>query len=186
MNPKGLVQAQGRLNTARKALEEFELAQPGSQEYEDAWAEFILALSSVFSKLEQGAKSSPKSKAWFGLIKNKRRTDPLLQYLHQARNSEFHGLETGITTIPEQTSQMYTVTKVEGLKLTVEPIDRMHIQPRGSALTRVYNTQYGDTFDPPREHLGKPLDDNKPSTVARLGFVYVQGIVKDAVDLDPS
>jgi hypothetical protein len=50
-------------------------------------------LQPVFTKLEQGAKSHPKSQPWSGPVKHQRRTDALLQYIHQARNSDEHGIQ---------------------------------------------------------------------------------------------
>jgi hypothetical protein len=49
--------------------------------------------STIYSKLEQGAKGCGPSDAWFGRKKYDRKTDPLLRYIHHARNADEHGLE---------------------------------------------------------------------------------------------
>jgi hypothetical protein len=61
-------------------------------EFGTAWSDFLLAAGRIFSKLEQGAKISGKSKAWFGPQKHQRQTDPLLAYIHHARNADEHGI----------------------------------------------------------------------------------------------
>ena len=46
---------------------------------EEAWTDFLLAASTIYTKLEQGAKTSGQSAAWFGRKKKQRRDDPVLR-----------------------------------------------------------------------------------------------------------
>lgn len=59
-------------------------------ELETAWSDLLSAGHRIFSKLEQGAKASGTSAAWYGRQKNTRRTYPLLSYIHHARNVDEH------------------------------------------------------------------------------------------------
>jgi hypothetical protein len=52
-----------------------------------------MAAGGIYAKLEQGSRTNGRSRAWYGRIKNVRKNDELLSYLHHARNSEEHGLD---------------------------------------------------------------------------------------------
>jgi hypothetical protein len=57
-----------------------------------AWLEFLRSASRFYSTLKASSNASGKAKAWYGRQKNTRKRDPLLSYIHQARNAEEHGL----------------------------------------------------------------------------------------------
>ena len=57
------------------------------------WYNFLTAAKNVYTILGVGSKSSPQSAQWFGAKTAHRRSDPLLQYLFQARDDDEHGLE---------------------------------------------------------------------------------------------
>src|SRR5438132_1660188 len=92
MNSDAVSQSIVRLQKAKNAAERLEKAK-SYEEAEDAWTDFLLAGSAIYSKLQQGAKSSSKSQAWFGIKKKERKDDELLRYIHHARNSDEHGIE---------------------------------------------------------------------------------------------
>ena len=92
MDPNAVEQAQVRLRKAEKALEALKEAD-GYEAAEDAWTDFLLAASTIYTKLEQGSKSNNRSSGWFSRKKKERKDDPLLKYLHRARNSDEHGIE---------------------------------------------------------------------------------------------
>jgi hypothetical protein len=60
---------------------------------ETLWENFLIAANGIYSKLERGAKTNGKSKAWYGRKKHERKNDPLLSYLHHARNAAEHGIQ---------------------------------------------------------------------------------------------
>src|SRR3977135_1049935 len=92
MDPRSAEQARLRLAKAEKSAETVRAATT-LEASEEAWTDYLVAVSAIYSKLEQGAKSDPKSRQWFGGKKKERRGDPLLRYLHAARNSNEHGIE---------------------------------------------------------------------------------------------
>src|SRR5207249_4288002 len=94
MDPVALALAKNKLYVAAESNAKLQAATT-YVDAELAWSAFIMAASTIYSKLEQGAKSSGKSQGWFGRKKKERRTDALLRYLHFARNSDEHGLEFG-------------------------------------------------------------------------------------------
>jgi hypothetical protein len=165
------------------------------QEFEAAWSDFLLAAGRVFSKLEQGAKVSGPSKDWFGRRKHTRRTDPLLSYIHHARNADEHGIEritelrpgsvaigstgaTSIKTLTIETNKEGT-TKIEG-ETSGDPL-RITVTPSAARLTTVFDR--GDKYEPPTEHLGAPISDPSPLVVAELALAYLRGLTDEASKL---
>ncbi|WP_408586485.1 hypothetical protein [Novosphingobium sp.] len=56
------------------------------------WSEFLVNHHRWFTRMQQALQRGP-SAAWLGELKARRGTDPLLQYLQQARHADEHGLE---------------------------------------------------------------------------------------------
>ncbi|WP_193174492.1 hypothetical protein [Oricola nitratireducens] len=212
MNKKALDKAASRLRVAEKALSELTVTDD-FRAFTDNWYVFLTSAKNVYTSLEQGAKSNPKSRQWFGAKKAERKSDALLQYLFQARDDEEHGLETSIAYVPERheigvTKDGYSnemnielgpsfniivknATKAAatfegappppGAKVT--PLDNKPVltkrTPSEIALKSV--TGRGNiTYQPPREHLGKPLSDTSPIAVAKLGLCYLHDLLKEA------
>jgi hypothetical protein len=52
-------------------------------------------------------------------------------------------------------------------------------------MVRVHDRRFGTHFDPPGQHLGRPidLDDNSLIGVARLGFSYLERLIEEAAAL---
>lgn len=92
MDPKAIAKAELRFAKATSCLAEIQKPPSTYKDFLHIWTDFLLALNAVYTSLEQGAKSSPQSRQWFGGKKRERRQDPLLRYLHQARNADEHGL----------------------------------------------------------------------------------------------
>lgn len=159
-------------------------------ELEAAWSDFLLAAGRIFSKLEQGAKSNGTSRAWFGRQRHTRRSEPLLSYIHHARNADEHGIEriterkpaslgigsSGATYIKRMTVR-HGLIEIEGdgspLKVTVIP---------GRAeLIAVFD--HGDKYEPPTQHLGNAISDQSPLAVAELAIAYLRTMIDDAAKL---
>ena len=102
MNLQAVEQAKIRLAKAEKTFDAMR-SSTTLEDMEEAWTDFLIAVSAIYSKLEQGAKGNSKSEGWFGRKKRERRKDPLLKYLHAARNSNEHGIERIVeSTCPYQ------------------------------------------------------------------------------------
>lgn len=102
--------ARGCLGRAKEAL--LSLKQTDNfDEMEVAWSNFLIMANRVYVKLEQGAKISSKSNAWFGRKKHERRNDPLLSYVKNARDADEHGL----MKITERTKGGIGVNVTEGI-----------------------------------------------------------------------
>ncbi|HYI83816.1 MAG TPA: hypothetical protein VEX11_11475 [Acetobacteraceae bacterium] len=195
MKRKAIAEATIRLERARAAVSDMETAVDRSfADFETAWWRFILAAAGLYSKLEQGAKGNGKSKAWSGRVKHTRRKDPLLSYLHHARNSEYHALEgstskVGITATPARkgvrvinpTKEGETAQVFVDIPSKAGALVKLH--PPGIRLVEVRNERCKDTFPVPTHHLGQELVDQMPLTVAKAGLGYLEGLVAEAATL---
>ncbi len=184
MDKAAVAQARGRLKRAMSALEKM-LSTDEIPEFENAWSEFLLAAGGVYAKLEAGAKTNTKSAGWFGRAKNLRRKDPLLQYIHHARNSDEHGLEFGAAynaRINFTGQAVYDISITNGapvvsIRLEDPNLEIVHVTP---TLVTVKDEKYGDEFHPPTEHLGTPIADADPIAVAGLAVAYLTKLIDEA------
>jgi hypothetical protein len=182
--------ARKRLAKASACLERIE-ASRSFGEFESAWTDLLIALDDIHTTLEQGAKTNPQSRQWYGGKKNERRKDALLSYLHQARNADKHGIEPiashkpGGVKISEgarPTFILKTAVKDGKASLELHPVEGpgMEIIPPSAELIPVRFDRFGDVFEPPTQHLGSILPDTSPLTIARLGFKYHEELVQAA------
>lgn len=196
MKREAIEKARARFARARLALDRLN-QKDGFGGFEAHWTDFLLASNAIYTALEQGSKSSPQSRQWFGLKKKERGGDPLLQYLHHARNADEHGLERMVDR-REQTLdidfklgyrpksgwlKMKDGTMFE-LPPAPENADGMILSVLHFALAPVRDSRFGNVFYPPTVHFGKPLEDGgNPLTVARLALEYQEKLIAEAENL---
>lgn len=191
VNPAAIEQAKTRLLKAEKALADLKSAKY-FDDAESAWSDFLLAAAGIYSKLEQGAKGYPKSLPWFGAEKHLRRTDPLLRYIHFARNADEHGIELvtdrSIANLELGFNERrpYTMQKID--EKTHEPIgDKFDVVVAGPTikLVRVHDSRFNDFADPPETHLGKvvPFASSFPQEVGDAALVYLRSMIERAEKL---
>lgn len=163
-------------------------------EFEVAWSDFLLAASKIFSKLEQGAKISGPSKAWYGRQKHTRRTDPLLSYVHHARNADEHGIlpitdlkpgGIGIRSAgTTQIKKMVIKTDKDGGSLEAETSgDPLLITITPSIVRLIPVFDHGDEYKPPTEHLGAIISDPAPVVIAELALAFLRAMTDEASKL---
>jgi hypothetical protein len=186
MNKSAVAAASASLDKASASIQVLRSATTFS-EFESAWTDFLLAAGRVFSKLEQGAKHDGNSSAWFGRHRGERRADPLLSYLHHARNADEHGIEritelkpgsikfgsTGATHIKKMT---ISGGRVEA-EISGSPL-KFAITPSTARLIAV--TDRGVVYTPPTEHLGKPIQDQSAVGIAELAASYLRAMIESA------
>jgi hypothetical protein len=189
-----------RLEKARDALGRIERSKT-LDEVASAWSDLLINGNAIYSKLEQGSKAaSGRASGWFGRAKKVRKDDPLLSYVHHARNSEEHGIEDVTTRMKAGQATLtfrepFDPKKLDGLELRIDTDERGHVLVSSSdeevvssqmydkpslVLVRVKDDRYSDYFDPPFEHLGKALPDQSPSTVGRLFIAHLTGLIEEA------
>src|SRR5271166_5344227 len=193
MNRTAIEHARHRLDKANTAIARLR-ASTNFPEAEAAWSDFLMAANAVYSKLEQGAKSIGRSEAWFGRKKGERKSDPLLSYLHHARNSDEHSIEpitqrnSGGWALKsggaDSSFQMNGTIGPSMSSLRITPISGappfMEIILPHLQLIAVNDSRFKDTFHPPTEHLGERLLDVSPLNIASLFVVYLQSIIAEA------
>jgi len=184
MNPQAIIQAMAKLDRAREALSAMRQF-PDCTVIERHWPDFLMAANGVYSKLEQGAKASGTSKAWFGRKKHERKIDPLLSYIHHARNTEEHGLGNLTKRIAKGVhvlnAKKVIFTSYRHAQLHDTPSDGKFIPINPEVcLVRVHDDRYNDSFDPPETHLGNRLPDVTPVGVADAAVVYLQALILEA------
>lgn len=175
------------------AIGDLEAAGANFREFTDSWFVFLTAFKSTYTTLEQGAKVSAQSRQWFGAKARERRGDELLQYLFQARNDEEHGLEAGAEPVPGRITVEVKIP--DSLRLDLSYIQTAGGEarlPNGTAakihehilpsiiLAPVRDRDRSTIYRPPVSHLGAPLADKSPLGVAKIGFGYLVGMVKEA------
>jgi hypothetical protein len=194
-NSAALPKCHDRLNKSKEA---FGICRNAMRfgEFASGWAAFLIHTGSVINALEAGAQHTPQGRQWYGRIKREGRKDPLVSYMYQARNSEEHSTDN--TTHPEPgrfvISGDFTIERlvmqiggvgtpgVSG-RIRARPGGRpiaIEHTPSGPRLIPVVDSRFGTTFDVPKEHLGKPLQDDSPLAVAELYLEYLEDIVRKA------
>ena len=156
---------------------------------------FLIAFKGVYTVLKEGAKTSPQSRQWFGAKDRQRRSDPLLQYLYQARDDDEHGLNPVTTRVPDRLSiggrgpdhtLQFDVSGPVGLGWRLEATDGdgkpvpFEYTPAQALLARVHGRDKNNRYDPPAEHLGAKLAGNLPAAVGELAVAYLEAIVLEA------
>tara|TARA_R110002049_G_scaffold141695_1_gene303464 strand:+ start:350 stop:820 length:471 start_codon:yes stop_codon:yes gene_type:complete len=91
MNPEAVRQAEARLRRADRHVQILS-ALVGFDELEEAWCGFLSNAHTVSVKLQRGTHGHPRSLLWYSRLARDRKSDPLLQYIHQARNADEHNL----------------------------------------------------------------------------------------------
>lgn len=153
------------------------------------WSEFLTSAQRCFTKLRKATEAGP-SKGWMDQVVHTRNQDELLSYILHARNADEHGIKA----ITEEKDATFSLRPKVGTDLHIKSfaitggqilIDRetadkvvMEFTPRTIRLAPV--TDRGRTYDPPRTHLGQPVDNPDPITVAELASSYLAGIVAEA------
>jgi hypothetical protein len=194
MKLPAISQARARLDRAKAAQKDLVGAR-GFAEAEAAWTTFLISANAIYAKLEQGAKGCGKSTPWFGRMKNERKKDDLLRYLHFARNTEEHSIAPGTTQGGENYSfdgRQLEFGEVITFDATI--VDGNTGQPKGPSrpaailgpnivLVRVRNEKFDDFCDPPYFHKGDRLDHMHPSYIADLAILYLIELIEQAGNL---
>lgn len=188
MNRSGIEKARKRLGLAKQHLERVRNAAT-YEEFEAAWYQLLIAGNSVDLILEAAAKEDPKSRPWYGGKVNLRRKDPLLSYMHQARNSDEHGIkpvtlraDAGILAEikggEEKSKILSQDGRVRGYRWKGGQFS-LKVIGAHAQLDVIVDSRFGDEYPPPRSHLGKPLLRSLPYDIANVWVNYLEGLLDD-------
>lgn len=159
-----LVEGAKELKAASHAFGEM-FGIPTFHEFDRAWREVLHHLERAWNKLVaecEGRKNWPKLKSKYEHL---RKTDPLLKYVIHARNVSEHT----IAQVVQDWNPNLRVSSVPGgTRIEWDEWDR--------PLLPVVNR--GTRFNPPKSHLGKPMQHyrvigvSEPRTVAELAITF--------------
>ncbi|MGB9366481.1 MAG: hypothetical protein WCE79_10750 [Xanthobacteraceae bacterium] len=155
-------------------------------EIERHWSAFLVASGRVYTKLEQGAKSNPRSYGWWGQKVHERRNDPLLSYLWHARNADEHTLGAVTHQDPGYARQVEP-TAEERARFEKE----MTNFPHPFAVFGVIEAQFahvklldvmdrGVTYKVPYVHKGSEVANPHPNNVGLFGLKYLEETLQEA------
>lgn len=197
MNSLAVYDAKERLERAIEAAEQLRVACT-FKDTRRAWSAFLIAASTIYSKLEQGAKSDSRSYAWFATKKKERADDELLRYLHHACNSDEHSLaeltkegETGEAFFSDELTggRIFSTWWIQNSEdqvqnlLIIDPKGREHRPIRTEIkkyLAIVAVTDRGVRYDPPTAHCKIQIEIDEPLGIATLAVDYLAGLVAEA------
>lgn len=92
MRQEGVAAAARELKRLSRAYQRLILA-PDIEEAEDAWVDFLSHAYRIHEKLRAACHGHPLDWMWWKKRMDERRDDPLLSYVHHARNGDTHGLQ---------------------------------------------------------------------------------------------
>jgi hypothetical protein len=186
MKKAGVDKARKRLALARKHLEAARHAL-AFEAFEVEWYQLLVAANSADAIVESTANRDNADRPWYGYKVRQRKKDPLLRYMHQARNVDEHGIEAVTESTPARIEIWGDDIKIHNLAIRGRMVKgelggnpTIKAMPSSVQLVTVRDDRYGDEFEPPREHLGKPLTDGSPLNVARLWLSYLEALVAEA------
>lgn len=198
-NPAAVEKCYDRLTKATGAL--FDCRKSSNfKEFYSHWAEFLIHTGGVLNALEAGAQYTPQGKQWYGNVKRQGRNDPLVRYMHQARNTEEHEAEAKTASHregrigiggPGETIRLSEIRF--GRQLWDNPVEYLRgraintstgqtatirLTPAGPQLVPV--TYRNVTFAPPGEHKGKRLKSDHPVAIADEYLAYLKDLIEQA------
>ena len=196
MKAAALAKAREHLALARKHVAALRKADRTSRIVKE-WGGFLTEAGRFYSKLETGSKQHGQSDGWFGRKKNERKTDPLLRYVHHARNSHEHSIEEITGGVPGSISMEASMPSgmmlngsltIKDGKVTENTLKgdtvygnpKLVVTPPRVILVRIYDRQFGDHFDTPHDHLGVALEGTSPVIVAELAVDYMETMLAEA------
>jgi hypothetical protein len=187
MKSEAITEARIRLRRAEAAVLDLQKQGFNFDQQEDAWWTFLLAADQIYEKLKNGARNDSRSAPWFGKVEHTRRKDPLLLYIHQARNSDQHGLAPstrrtkmtmvavyGCEVIYDDDGNTLEIRAVAGAPMKAQAV------PPEIKLVTVHDNLHGDSFDPPTAHLGAPLWDSSPAAIATVALAHLATLIDKA------
>jgi len=202
MDRTAIAAARNCLERAKEGVSSMKRAD-SLEKMEAAWTDFLVMANRVYVKLEQGAKNGNTSEPWFERKKHARRSDPLLSYIKNARDTDEHGLMQITERTPGQISGRVTEGTIWSghVKSTPESAEiLLHSDdPSASATFQITSPNVklvdvvnrGVRYGAPTTHLGQPIPDPLPNSyphpvpVAELAIAHLEALIAEAEGLPP-
>lgn len=196
MKPEALEKCRDRFRSCENHFDKLKKSK-NYAEMRPFWYDFLVASSSIFSILEQGAKGSNRSAPWFGAKKHERADDPLLSYLHHARNADEHGISAvtkldkpkivlvaggkPVAAVGDITGNTGTFQNLDSGDPDLSKVTEMRVYRERAKLVDVVDR--GKVYAVPMVHLRKPIDGSDPIIVAGSLISYLGLLLDEAEPL---
>ena len=183
-----------RLGEAKLAISSMETARSRT-DYEVEWSRFVDALQNFWTRFEEEGKSKfTNFQPWAGVISARRSSEPLLQYLYQARHQAQHG---NITLNWEEQHLRIAAGfngHIRDLKIYLDGTFEMTAIPTPNSTTEavvtqsfgkallapIVNKRHRQTFPQPSTFAGVTLTDLTPIGVARVAVDFYDDVLEQA------
>lgn len=181
-----LKQPRSELNSAARAIDSMMKAE-SFEAFESEWREFLSCLEKAWTKTERACQPyRDRFQPWQGKFQALRKKDMLLRYLKQARDADNHSIQEITILNPGSTSMRLANPQggyVKSLKIENGKIVQYEGDDAIFTITAplpeaqpVKNN--GEWSNPPTLHLGKPVSDKHPITLATLGLAFYLDFVE--------
>jgi hypothetical protein len=164
-------------------------------EFQHAWQDFLLRIERAWEMAERQLRGQAGFQQWSKPYSERRKKDPLLQFLHQARHAETHGISDTVgkpleLLLRDKYGRKFDFRGARGeFKDGVLTIDLqtqhpakdldISVVPTNPILVRFKNR--GKWYNPPTSHLGNRLTDVHPVEAARLGLAFYRTFIGNAL-----
>lgn len=167
MRPEGIAAAQRELKRAARAQRRLVTAD-SLEDADEAWGEFLTHANRVYTKLRAACHGQGVDWMWFKKKMDERRDDPLLSYIHHARNCDTHRLEPMTEHIEAGRGQ----SDVPGIgKISWGGV--AHLRPLPVVDKAV-------TYDPPTHHFTIGIGYADCGRLSWLASMYLHEMVAEA------
>lgn len=175
------------LLAANKALASMRAAK-SIDEFESEWRLFLNAIEKLWQKIERCCQHvRSKFEPWQGTYHRLRKKDMLLRYLKQARDADNHSIQD-VTAI-QAGQRGYRFANPQGGYIKRMEIrngevvhyegDPMIVEETAPHPVAVRIKNNGEWFNPPTNHLDKPLSTHHPVCLAELGLAFYAGYLDE-------
>lgn len=167
------------------------------EEFQELWQDFLARLERAWHGAEAKIGPHPKGQAWVSKHAGMRRKDQLLNYMKQARNSEWHVVSSTVASntlisLTNRSGGHVPIQKIESnlkdgvltINLTSNNKDLKldaKVIPGQPRLTRTQNR--GTWYDPPRKHMDMTLQDVHPVAVGALCIKYYEECFREEEEI---
>lgn len=197
MKQSSLVQARNRFKAAQNEAAAMSKARYFS-ELRQSWSAFLMAANGVIEKLERGVKESDSIREWSSRSASERQNDPLLRYIREARNEEYHGLNASIASsyrmnvLPQKYVHLNAVPLSNGdtkffsaphigfdtegnpkFDHSPELVKEIFVPLSGDLSPVIKSGRKVQTFEVPSTHLGSEIVDRTAFGLSSLMLAYL-------------
>lgn len=187
-----LKQARSDLNKAKERIEIMKTAK-SLDEYENLWRDLLNDLDKCWNKSYQDPIKYPRFQPWQGAFVSKRKSDPLIKYLKQARDAENHSIQEIVEKEHGGVGFRFVGNRgyVESMSFKDGVLNHkgtpaiFQFDPAKINVKSVTNK--GHSTIPPLYHLGQPIKNaNSPIALSELGVAFYEKYLMDIETNFPS